>query len=145
MNEDEAKRLKRIIYILSAIVFIFTVGVTTWASVEFGRMKAIIAAIETPQVINGIDGKDAYTPQKNIDYFDGIDGSNGTNAISTQTIIEKPIYTNVPVPGPQGDMGIPGPQGDPGVTILIRTNPETRLEECKVLGDVAWQPIEDCE
>ena len=29
------------------------------------------------EVTNGVDGKDGYTPQKGVDYFDGKDGENG--------------------------------------------------------------------
>ena len=44
---------------------------------------------------NGKDGKDGYTPQKGIDYFDGAKGDIGPQ-------------------GPEGKQGEPGPKGDRG-------------------------------
>ena len=47
---------------------------------------------------DGVDGKDGYTPQKNVDYFDGKDGKDG--------------YT--PVKGVDYFDGQPGKDGSPG-------------------------------
>lgn len=40
------------------------------------------------EVINGIDGKDGYTPVKGVDYFDGKDGANGKDGYTPQKGID---------------------------------------------------------
>lgn len=158
-DDSELKRLRRAIYILSVILLSLLIGITAWGSVELSRMKAVIASIEIPEVIKGIDGTDGYTPVKNVDYFDGLNGHNGFNAVSTHTV--NSIYKEIPLPAitPTKEQiaeavndyctvndckGDAGEKGDRGLTILIRLNPNTLLDECKILGDISWQPLEEC-
>lgn len=54
---------------------------------------------------NGKDGKDGYTPQKGIDYFDGAKGDIGP---------QGPEGKQGP-PGPKGDRGAQGEKGEQGV------------------------------
>ena len=57
--------------------------------------------------MNGIDGKDGYTPQKNIDYFDGKQGKAFTYADFTSEQLEN-------LKGPKGDKGEKGDVGEKG-------------------------------
>jgi hypothetical protein len=46
--------------------------------------KAFVDSGVKAQGVNGMDGKDGYTPQKGIDYFDGADGQNGKDGYTPQ-------------------------------------------------------------
>ena len=64
------------------------------------------------QGLPGMPGKDGYTPQKGVDYFDGITphvGENGNWFIGD-------IDTGIPATGPAGNQGLPGVPGEDGHT-----------------------------
>ena len=62
----------------------------------------------------GQDGKDGYTPQKGIDYFDGVDGKDGTNGKDGYTPVKGVDYFD----GADGKDGIDGTDGfSPIVTV----------------------------
>ena len=63
---------------------------------------------------NGIDGKDGYTPQKNIDYFDGKRGEAFTYNDFTPAQLEA-LKGEKGDKGDKGDQGARGLQGIPGV------------------------------
>lgn len=142
--DDELKRLRKHVLVLTSIVLLLVLGIVAWGSIEISRLRSVVASIEIPQAINGIDGKDGYTPIKGVDYIDGNDGNDGRDSLSTTTIVKEPIYTNIPVPGPKGEKGDTGERGAPGRTVLIRINPLTLLDECRFLGDIDWQPLDEC-
>lgn len=149
MEDDELRRLKRIIIVSWTLIVIFTIGIVTWASWEVKDIRNQVANLPrlTPTVINGRDGKDGLTPVKGVDYFDGQNGLNGTNgkdSTSTTTVVEQPTYINVPVPGPQGADGSQGPPGASGKAVFIQQLPDGTLQ-CHYSGDTFWQPITECQ
>lgn len=142
--DDQEKRLNRIIAvswfaILLLLIAIVVVGSMSLKESENRILAGVEERLKNYPMKSGKDGQNGYTPIKGVDYFDGQDGRNGENALSVTTL--QPVYTNVPVQGPEGPEG---PQGKPGKTIIIRTNPETKAEECRYLGDIQWQAIENC-
>lgn len=139
--DNELKRLRKHVLVLTSIVLLLVLGIVAWGSIEISRLRSVVASIEIPQAINGIDGKDGYTPIKGVDY---IDGNDGRDSLSTTTIVKEPIYTNIPIPGPKGEKGDKGEQGSPGQTIVLRINPITLLSECRFLGDIDWQSLDEC-
>lgn len=51
------------------------------ADIDGGKQITIVAANGT-SVFDLMDGEDGYTPQKNVDYFDGEDGQDGATVVS---------------------------------------------------------------
>lgn len=155
--EQELKRLRRIITVLSVLVLVLMFGTIIWGSLEISRLKSVIAAIPSQETIQPRAGVDGYTPIKGVDYFDGKDGA---DSLSTRTIIEQPIYTNVSV-GPTEEqvaqaitdyctarencVGEEGARGPIGRTIFLRLNTLLGVEQCRYAGDDSWLPIEECE
>lgn len=138
---DELKRLRRFILLLSAFILFLILGIVAWGSIELNRLRYIIANMDIPTVVNGIDGNDGYTPIKGVDYVDGVD------SLSTRTVAYQPVYTNVPVQGEKGDKGDQGEKGEPGtqgLTVILRVNPITLLEECRILGSSVWSSVDEC-
>lgn len=88
---------------------------------------------------DGAAGKDGYTPQKNVDYFDGQpgkDGQNGKDGVSvthswsgtTLTVTSASGTSSVNLKGDKGDTGSPGSNGSngaPGVGISSVTQTTT--------------------
>ena len=95
-------RFKSIImWLLMAVVvllIIFNIILTFYVNIKHTeevntRVNEVLKQIEAiPKPING---KDGYTPQINVDYFNGVDGKPGKDSTSTHTketiIKETPI------------------------------------------------------
>lgn len=136
------RKSKLIVLLLLLVVCLLTV------LVSFATYK--VATIETamnnlanqkqmiPKVINGIDGKDGE-PGLSIKGNAGEDGRNGTDSISTSTVIEKIIY--VPEKGKEGS---PGKDGLNAPVQEIRINPETKNLESKKNTDRYWVTMINC-
>lgn len=75
---------------------------------------------KTLTIKNGVKGSDGYTPQKNVDYFDGKDGVSTTHRWNgtTLTITSASGTSSVDLKGEKGDSikGDKGDQGDKGDT-----------------------------
>lgn len=88
------------------------------------------------------EGKDAYTPIKNVDYFDG---KNAVSFVETKTVIkEKPVNGITPpcyfeVNQCRGNDGMPAPK------TLMRVNEETGNLEYKSATDNLWVVLLPCE
>lgn len=70
---------------------------------------AIDEALAQAKASGEFNGKDGYTPQKGIDYFDGKDGDKG-EPFTYEDFTEEQLLM---LQGPEGSVG---PQGDPGYT-----------------------------
>ena len=76
---------------------------------------------------NGIDGKDGYTPRKNIDYFDGKTGAPFTYSDFTPEQLEALRGPK----GDKGDKGLNGDKGDKGEPFTYDDFEEEQLEHLK--------------
>lgn len=153
MEDREIGRLKRLLFwswcLIVFLIISAIIDVIFWFNAQFKSIKKQINESRTQQIIEK-PGKDGYTPVKGVDYFDGTDGVaghngvNGLNAVNTITL--QPIYSNVPIPGPQGEVGPDGAQGQTG-----KTGPVTFVQQlptgewqCRFGDDINWQPITEC-
>lgn len=74
----------------------------------------------TPDQLATLKGEPGYTPQKNVDYFDGSNGKDGYSAThswngTTLTITSAAGTSSADLKGDKGD-SIKGDKGDPGYT-----------------------------
>lgn len=149
MDDQELKRFKRIIVVSWFLGLLLLIGIAAYGSYHLTRLdnkietktydlEKEIEILQQPNVetrvekgLPGNDGKDGR---------DGIDGNNGTSGLNGS---QGPV-------GPKGDTGAAGkdgatgPEGRPGRTIFTRLNPLNNEWECKYLGDLEWQPEDDC-
>jgi hypothetical protein len=81
--------------VLLVVLFSFGTFYTSYsASVTVSELKQQIANVtKEPQVIvyKGENGKDARTPVKNVDYFDGANAISFANTVTQQVIKEVPL------------------------------------------------------
>lgn len=157
MNEydKQDKRLKQIIAVSWITIILILVLGTAFLSYSFDKMdKRIVDVVQheikssLPQVKDGERGPQGLQGLQGERGDMGTRGPQGSNSTSTLTIVQQPVYTNVPVAGPQGEPGVEGaegPQGPAGRTVFIRQNPETAAIECRYSGDTNWYPAENCE
>ena len=67
------------------------------------------------KVIQGVDGKDGYTPQKGVDYFDGEKGKDGSVGKTGEQGL-KGDKGDKGEKGDRGERGLKGDKGDRGIT-----------------------------
>jgi len=142
---------KKIIYVLVLTVIFLLVILVSFitykvATIE-NSLNIIIQQQDSLKVIKGINGKNGYTPIKGIDYFDGAPGKDGTNAISTNTVVEKDTTTvqEVPLQGTQGAQGEPGTPGKDAPELEIQIDPTTGNLETKYSTDAIWNTLVPCQ
>lgn len=152
MGDKEIDRLKRLLFwswcLIIFLVIGTVLGVIFWFSTQVKHLKQEIASNPTTIVQQTIQGRDGYTPIKNVDYFDGEMGLRGLQGpkgeSGTNTVTLQPIYSNVPVPGPQGVDGPQGLPGAPGLTVFVQQLP-TGEWQCRRGSDTLWVPIAECQ
>lgn len=112
MDEDQRRKL---LFYATLLGLVFVIAFSFYMSYQaryfnsqVGGLASQIDTIKQQKFQQPKNGLDGYTPKFGIDYFNGIDGKNGRNgkdSVSTNTIIQQPIYTNIPVPGDAGKNG----------------------------------------
>ena len=94
----------------------------------YGTNGEMLGVVTLPPGKQGEPGKDGYTPQKNVDYFDGKDGKDGTpgspgangrDGITPHVGSNGNWFigendTGIPATGPAGGQGLPGEPGEDG-------------------------------
>lgn len=89
------------------IILIVLVGILT--IVQFGQYTGLdsrITDVVRSAYHLGRDGKDGYTPIKNVDYFDGRDGLNGQDGVNTT--VHDYTQTTITLSGTNGEKGDTG-------------------------------------
>lgn len=142
---DDRKRLVRLIIVFSSLWFLSLIGLAIYGTIQLRDVKSI-ALNQKPSIVTinklgtpGIKGQDGLTVM-------GATGSVGLQGVAGVGM-QGPMGLQGNV-GPQGPAGPVGPQGEtgaPGKTAFSRSNPETGVQECRYSGDIAWQPIEECQ
>lgn len=82
--------------------------------------------------------KDGYTPKKGVDYFDGVNGQDGTNATDEQVQRAVDSYMQSH-PVSNGVNGNDGVNGSDGLTPTIRCNTLKNRWEVKYSDTGAWK------
>lgn len=103
-----------------------------------------IDSLPKPEVIQG---KDGYTPQLNVDYFNGINGKDGQSIQGLQGNKGDSAYDIAVKNGFEGSekdwvlslKGDNGNDGEPGKTPYIRCNTARNRWEVKYSENEAWQ------
>lgn len=146
--DDELRRLRRLIVIVSMVATAFICGLVLWASVQVKNLKSQVIGLSSAkvQVIRGIDGKDGVTTYKTITVTvpgkDGANGKDGQNATSDQIAAAVAAYLRLnPVVGLPGIKGDPGSPGNNGRTLQIRVDYTTCQLEEKYIDDDSWTPV----
>jgi hypothetical protein len=143
MEDEEYKRLKRIILVSWFLILLIIVAIVFLGSYQLRKLNSEIdirqAKIESliPNVKNGTDGLPGPM---------GLQGDTGPAGPKGDTGDQGPQGIQGEK-GDKGDKGSKGPQGIPGVpgkTILLRVNPETGQEECRQIDWDFWTTLEDC-
>lgn len=141
---------------VSLISFLLILGVViafvAWASYQIKDIRNIIQnppvtvkTIPTPGE-RGMDGVtttivETLPAPLPKEPKEPVNGTNGKDATDEQ--VAKAVE-NYMASHPVKD-GTNGQDGKDGRTVFIRFNPVTLTEECKYLGDLLWQPIEECK
>lgn len=84
------------------------------------------------------DGMNGYTPIKNIDYFDGINGKNATDEQVSKAVSEY-IKKNPPKPGKDGKTPVKGKDYTDGKTPEIRCDAERNAWVTRFSPEESWQ------
>ena len=119
-----------VLVILLAVLNIYlTIKVNEEQDARIDYQVKVMQQMINSQVkpINGIDGKDGYTPIKGIDYTDGANGKNGTD-------------------GKNGSNGIDGTNGKDGInglTPIIHCNTDFNWWEVRYSQTDTWQVLGD--
>lgn len=96
----------------------------------------------------GKDGVDGYTPQKNVDYFDGKDGKDGADGKDGYTPVKGVDYFDGKdgAPGKDGSNGKDGKDGKDGKTPVSGTDYFTEADKAEMVASVIAQlPVYDGE
>lgn len=150
--DEERKRLRRLRFATFFACLAFIIAFAFYVSYQFryfnSQLGGLASQIQNADKQKGPIGKTGMPgPRGEV----GLRGLPGLNSTSTNTILQQPTYTNVPVDGPKGGVGDVGPQGEkgdpgtPGKVIFIRENPETKELECKWSGDTFWYALSECQ
>jgi len=116
-DREENARLKKVIYILSIVVFLLIVGFVAYLSYGLSKLNSVVSdnvvntsnnstaikrlenritKVESQAKLPGPQGKSGK---------DGSDGKNGKDSVSTNTVEKTTVVKQVPV---KGDTGMPG-------------------------------------
>lgn len=145
--EEELKRLRKIIVRTGMILVVLIALIVSYFSLQLKEVnrsmqiaQARLNSVEQP--VKGLDGVDGKDGEKGLD---GVNGTPGQNAVSTNTttntVVEKSITTQIPVPGPPGEQGPQGLPGTSGREIALGTKAGKVV--WKYVGDTDWQEITD--
>lgn len=153
MEDNDYRRLRRLLVVSIVIISILVVGVATLGSIQLSSLKNEFATFKTDTRIpkdglNGLNGVTesiiTYLPPKN-----GQDGKDGKDATDEQVkAAVNNYFVDHPVKdGKDGDTGQKGDNGNPGapgLPVFVRQN-VLGLWECKFGSDLGWSPIEECQ
>jgi len=149
MDDDQIKRLSRLIITAFFFGLCTVVGFTVWASFQVKKLhyedNRITDLLANVQLTPGPEGKEGLT----IVGAQGATGPQGTKGDKGDKGDTANAGANgQTVIGQQGDQGEPGPQGEKGETgaagkSIICRQTLTGQTECKFVGDTDWRPIEE--
>lgn len=131
------ERVTLVAVILLAIVSVASLSYSYQATSKIEDLKLSVDNKTNKVVV--YQGKDAYTPVKGIDYFDGV---NGTNSVSFS--IKETVLKEVPVVGPIGPSGSNGKDGLDAPIQEIRVNPDNGDLESKLTNTKFWTTLITC-
>lgn len=154
MNDQEYKRLKRLVLRFFAVTLAIIVAVAFWGSWQLRTLNAQLATYtssppkETLVIrekplpaevgINGMNGSNGQDGAGTSGRA-GLNGKDGTNVTPDQ--IAQAVATYLQANPPKT---IRGPIGLPGLVVYVQQNPLTGLLECRHGTDTIWQPITEC-
>lgn len=154
MEEREYKRLRRLVLRCFFVALLVIVVAIFAVSYKFKALNAQIASQKTQVIkqtivekyttlpaVNGLNGFDGSPGKNGTAGTNGANGSNGQNVTPDQIAEAVSDYLKANPP----EAGATGASGIPGRTALIRTDPITGILECQYFGDLAWQPISECQ
>lgn len=122
MNEQDAKRLRRILLWSWFLILLILIGIVTYFSLSIAKVNVDLIS-ENGRISTSVDN--IKTLQKKVDQLSsqakvrgpegkaGKDGRDGTDSTSTNTVIEKQTVEQVPVNGKDGKDGKDGEDGRP--------------------------------
>lgn len=155
MDDQEFKRLKRLLALSWFALLLVIIGLAFWGSYAIRNLRSDVRNTP-PQIINkigqnGLNGKNGRSVIGPIGEIGlqgpiGPQGVSGPSGMSIQG--QKGDTGDIGPMGPQGESGPQGEtgvQGPPGRTVYQRTNLLTGQEECRYAGDETWQPIGECQ
>lgn len=154
MDEQEYKRLRRLVlrcFFVSLLLIVIAVFAISYKlkelNTQFASYKPQIikqTTVERFSTLPPIEGLNGLNGSPGVP---GANGSNGTNGIDGQNItpdqiaaaVSAYLEANPPSTGAQGQ------PGTPGRTAFVRNDPITGVLECQYFGDLAWQPLSECQ
>lgn len=143
-DREENIRLKKVIYVLSFVIFLLVVGFVAYLSFGLSKLNNVVAdntiridnteatvkkisdsvkKIESQSKIPGKQGKP------------GKDGRDGTDSVSTVKEEKATVVKEVPVKGDKGDTGTPGREIELG-----KDSENNTL--WRYVGSKLWNPLE---
>lgn len=75
------RRLRQIVLLSWVLLFLALAGMVYILSIKINTLDRYIAEVDDVTRLEPKNGKDGYTPIKNVDYFDGQDGRNGRDGV----------------------------------------------------------------